>query len=213
MMKFFQVKGWIDVGKLGPVIMQGLPPYPLWGIRLPLDSGVRKSLVSQFIEKRADESWLLIGKETLCSDEQIWIAWLGLQRRKMQDCMRSNSIDGEMLRLLSGTHHVSAGIKRAGVSESDAEAWIVKIPESEGEGMIPVCELLQIRETAVELAAEISAEITDSRPTPTIEGLIRLQIISPEEISEIDNGDIGRWSNEEICDLMIASIATSDLQG
>jgi len=40
-----------------------------------------------------------------------------------------------------------------------------------------------------------------------------LQIISPEEISEIDNGDIGRWSNEEICDLMIASIATSDLQG
>jgi len=88
--------------------------------------------------------------------------------------------------------------------------------------------LAQIKEMAVELATKISAEITDSRPTPTVEGLIRLQIISPEEVSEIDNGDSvgndanrvntdadsnGRWSNEEICDLMIATIATSDLQG
>lgn len=219
MTKRSPVKGWIDVKKPSPEVMQPLPMYPLWGVILPVGSHENRDLVLRFIEKREDESWLLIGKDTLCSEEQIWTVWLGVQRRKMQGCMRSNSIDGEMLRLLSGTHHVSAGIKRAGISESDAEAWIVHIPPCEEEGVLPTLDMAKLDKIAQKLALSISAEFTESRPTPTINGLIRLQIISPDGANSSD--DIADenithgfdLSDDEICDLMIATIASSDLQG
>lgn len=191
-----------------------IPPFPLWKITLnqPLLGGVgikiNTSAIGLFIENRPNDSWLLIGSDTLCCDEQIWTAWLGIQRRKNNDSMRSNSIDGEMLRLLSGTHHVSAGIKRAGISNEDITAWIVHIPQLGGSGEVPELadeKLTELSSIAEKLAQVISAEITAGRPIPQKSGLVRLKIINEDDKKD--------YSDEEVCDLMIANIAASDLQG
>ena len=53
-------------------------------------------------------------------------------RNKERGVMKSNSLDGEFIRLLSGTHHVASSFKRAGLCKGDKNAWIVDLSGESG---------------------------------------------------------------------------------
>ena len=60
-----------------------------------------------WIESRDSEHWALISGYCLASDIHAWVAHEVVMRNQIRDSMKSNSLDGEFMRLLSGTHHIS----------------------------------------------------------------------------------------------------------
>ena len=86
-----------------------------------------RALAMSWIEKRKSTYWALISGTCLASDIHAWVAYNVLQRNKDRSTMKSNSLDGEFIRLLSGTHHIATSFKRAGLCKGDTEAWIVDL--------------------------------------------------------------------------------------
>ena len=64
-----------------------------------------------WLEVRDSESWALVGGSCLASDIHGWVAHQVLMRNSERGVMKSNSLDGEFIRLLSGTHHVASSFK------------------------------------------------------------------------------------------------------
>ena len=85
-------------------------------------------------------------------------------RNKERGKMKSNSLDGEFIRLLSGTHHIATSFKRAGLCEGDKTAWIVDLS----------CE--QSEEMYTRQAKKMKFEITDERPNISIFDSVRMGI-------------------------------------
>ncbi len=105
-----------------------------------------------WIESRDSEHWALISGYCLASDIHAWVAHEVLIRNQIRDSMKSNSLDGEFMRLLSGTHHISTSFKRAGLLQGDIEAWIVDLSGQAGD------------ELYLEHAQRMGFEILEGRP-------------------------------------------------
>ena len=105
-----------------------------------------------WIEKRDSENWALISGYSLASDIHGWVAHEVLMRNQTRGSMKSNSLDGEFMRLLSGTHHISTSFKRAGLLQGDNEAWIVDLSGEASD------------ELFTEHAERMGFEILDDRP-------------------------------------------------
>ena len=91
----------------------------------------------------------------MASETHAWAAWDVLSRGKERDEMLSQSVDGEYLRLLSGTSHVSYGFTRAGVSKGDEEAWLAHLGGSSNSDFATV-------------AGKMNLEILSTRPAPEL---------------------------------------------
>ena len=91
----------------------------------------------------------------MASETHAWAAWDVLSRGKERDEMLSQSVDGEYLRLLSGTSHVSYGFTRAGVSKGDEEAWLAHLGGSSNSDFATV-------------AGKMNLEILSTRPVPEL---------------------------------------------
>jgi tRNA threonylcarbamoyladenosine modification (KEOPS) complex Cgi121 subunit len=128
-----------------------------------------------WIENRDSENWALISGYSLASDIHGWVAHEVLMRNRARGSMKSNSLDGEFMRLLSGTHHISTSFKRAGLLQGDKEAWIVDLS---GEAS---------SDSYAEHAERMGFEILDDRPGLDIFDSERLGI----EGEKSENGAIG----------------------
>lgn len=124
MMNHWKASTSIEVQKLLPYIV-AQPPFPCVRVKFPTPISDSRSIVMRWIEVRSDPSWVLICGKSLASDVHGWVALNVMNRNHLQGRMKSNSRDAEFMRLLSGTHHVSASFKRAGLVDGDDEAWIV----------------------------------------------------------------------------------------
>ena len=89
--------------------------------------------------------------------------------------MKSNSLDGEFMRLLSGTHHISTSFKRAGLLQGDKEAWIIDLSGQASD------------ESYIEHAERMGFEVLDDRPGLDVFDSERLGI----EGEKSENGAIG----------------------
>ena len=78
--------------------------------------------------------------------------------------MKSNSLDGEFIRLLSGTHHIATSFKRAGLCEGDETAWIVDLSCEQSDEMFTLH------------AEKMNFEIIDERPNISIFDASRMGI-------------------------------------
>ena len=103
------------------------PEFPCRRVRLTQPCDDPRALALSWIEKRESENWALISGTSLASDIHGWVAHEVLMRNKKRNTMKSNSIDGEFIRLLSGTHHIATSFSRAGLSKGDLNAWIVNL--------------------------------------------------------------------------------------
>ena len=110
------------------------PPFPCLRVELDVPCKDPRTLVMSWLEVRDSEHWALVGGSCLASDIHGWVAHQVLMRNSDRGVMKSNSLDGEFIRLLSGTHHVASSFKRAGICEGDTTAWIVDLSgESDSE--------------------------------------------------------------------------------
>ena len=151
------------------------PVFPCRRVSLGTPCDDPRSLVMTWIERRDSENWALISGYSLASEIHGWVAHEVLMRNQSRNSMKSNSLDGEFMRLLSGTHHISTSFKRAGLSQGDKEAWIVDLS---GEAD---------NESYHEHAQRMGFEILDDRPNLDIFNSERLGI----EGEKSENGAIG----------------------
>ncbi len=103
------------------------PTFPCRRVSLDAPCEDPRALAMSWIEKRESEHWALISGLSLASEIHAWVAQEVLMRNKERGTMKSNSLDGEFIRLLSGTHHIATSFKRAGLCKGDVSAWIVDL--------------------------------------------------------------------------------------
>jgi tRNA threonylcarbamoyladenosine modification (KEOPS) complex Cgi121 subunit len=96
-------------------------------------------------------------------------------RNNERKVMKSNTLDGEFIRLLSGTHHVAASFKRAGLCKGDTTAWIVDLSCEEEQYMF------------TEHARRMNFKVLDDRPNLSIFDAKRMGI----ELGQNENAAIG----------------------
>lgn len=129
--------------------------FPCVRVKFPQAIVDQRALITEWIALRPDEYWVLISQSALASETHAWAAWDVLSRGKERDEMLSQSVDGEYLRLLSGTNHVSYGFTRAGVSKGDEEAWLAHLGGSAESDFATVAEKMNL-------------EILSTRPAPEL---------------------------------------------
>ena len=151
------------------------PIFPCRRVSLGSPCDDPRSLVMSWIENRDSENWALISGYSLASDIHGWVAHDVLMRNRARDSMKSNSLDGEFMRLLSGTHHISTSFKRAGLLQGDKEAWIIDLSGQASE------------ESYIEHAERMGFEVLDDRPGLDVFDSERLGI----EGEKSENGAIG----------------------
>ena len=103
------------------------PKFPCRRVLLTEACDDPRALALSWIENRDSENWALISGTSLASEIHGWVAHEVLMRNMKRNTMRSNSIDGEFIRLLSGTHHIATSFSRAGLVKGDLNAWIVNL--------------------------------------------------------------------------------------
>lgn len=129
--------------------------FPCVRVKFPQAIADQRALITEWIALRPDEYWVLISQSALASETHAWAAWDVLSRGKERDEMLSQSVDGEYLRLLSGTSHVSYGFTRAGVSKGDEEAWLAHLGGSSNSDFATI-------------AGKMNLEILSTRPAPEL---------------------------------------------
>ncbi len=132
------------------------PPFPCSRVSFDIPCEDPRALAISWIETRESEHWALISGSCLASDIHGWVAHQVLMRNSERKLMKSNSMDGEFIRLLSGTHHVAASFKRAGLCKGDKTAWIVDLSCTESQDMF------------AEHANRMRFQILDDRPNLSI---------------------------------------------
>jgi tRNA threonylcarbamoyladenosine modification (KEOPS) complex Cgi121 subunit len=134
-----------------------------------------RELVNSWIKNRYSEQWALISGIALASEIHAWTAYDLMIRNNERNKMKSNSIDGEFMRLLSGTHHISASFTRAGIIVGEKYGYIVDLSCNASE------------EDFTSHAAKMNFTILDDRPSLEIFDAKRLGI----ENGEDENAAIG----------------------
>lgn len=207
------------------VSMDSQPVFPAWPILSSEPIADSSEFIRGFLEVREDDSWLLLTSTAVAGERQLWVAWLALQQRSKNDTMRSVGQDGEFLRLIAGTHHISQGFRRAGLCDGDEGAWLVHLPPSKGIDELPVLDFEALEQQAETLAEKCGFTLTRERPQPTAAGLVRLGVFAEDDqvLAEligkgakgisgevIDGGSI---ENSLLEDFFIGHIHTSDIYG
>ena len=114
------------------------PMFPCRRVALSEPCEDPRALAMSWIETRNSEHWALVSGTCLASEIHGWVAHEVLMRNKSRGTMKSNSIDGEFMRLLSGTHHIANSFKRAGLCKGDETAWIVDLSGEESDEMFNI---------------------------------------------------------------------------
>ena len=195
--------------------MDGQPPFPAWRVDFSQPLTDSAKFIRTFLEARSGDSWLLLTSTAVAGERQLWSAWLALHQRVRNDSMRSIGQDGEFLRLIAGTHHISMGFRRAGLADGDDGAWLVHLPPSDGVDELPDLDMSALKLQAQQLADDCEFALTDARPQPTAAGMVRLGIIDEDDrvlaelIGEADAG--GSLVDGLHEDFFIGHIHTSDI--
>ena len=130
--------------------------FPCRRVALSEECEDPRSLAISWIQIRDSENWALVSGTCLASEIHGWVALEVLMRNKSRGTMKSNSIDGEFIRLLSGTHHIATSFKRAGLRRGDRTAWIVDLSAKQPE------------ESFFQHAEKMNFKIIDVRPNLSI---------------------------------------------
>lgn len=144
--------------------LMAAPSFPCRRVSFSSPIENSKEIIGRWLEKREGPEWVLLTGEALVSDVQCWVAYDVLLRNQERAIMKSNSLDGEFLRLLSGTHHISEAFRRAGLVDGDTAAWIVHLGGNEDSNFSSHAE-------------SMGFELTDERPSLELSDIRRLGII------------------------------------
>ena len=148
-----------------PLVVQ-TPQFPCRRVFLGKPVSNSRDIVNKWLECRINENWVLVSGSAFAGETHAWVALTVLKRNIERDKMKSNSLDGEFIRLLSGTHHISLGFTRAGIVEGDEYAWIVDLSEGDEQSDYTM------------LAEKMGFELISDRPSLDLFDATRLGIDS-----------------------------------
>ncbi|DAC52234.1 MAG TPA: hypothetical protein HA340_00435 [Candidatus Thalassarchaeaceae archaeon] len=159
---------------------EAAPPwFPAWCIQFAEPISDSRLTAAMLLQNRNDERWLLLGYPAAVSERHLWATWLALRERVFAENVISNSLDGEFLRLIAGTHQMKVAFNRAGVQSGDDKAWLIRLPDWDEESSAEI-ELPNYNgkydANAYELMSWLEAELLPQRPMPTLDALERLEI-------------------------------------
>jgi len=143
------------------------PNFPCRRVSFSSPMEHSKDIIGHWLKIREGPEWVLLSGKALVSDVQCWVAYEVLLRNQERGIMKSNSLDGEFLRLLSGTHHISEAFRRAGLVDGDDAAWMVHLGGDEDSNFSSHAEAM-------------SFELTGERPSPELADMLRLGITEGE---------------------------------
>ena len=177
-----------------------VPWFPCWGIKLDAKEKDNSELVKKFLKIRPSNRWVLLSKYAVAGERHLWNTWYVVEENFNEDSALSKNIDAEFIRVISGTNQLKTAFKRAGLNDSDSEAWLIFLPEKkEGLDYLPEFLLEPFTEKAQKVLYQINASLITERPKPSKLGLDRLGIAFEGNIDLINE------------DLFISHLAKSSL--
>ena len=165
-----------------------VPWFPCWGIKFDKTNISTSEIVENFLKIRPNSRWVLISIHSAASERHLWSAWFTMEQKFIQKSALSKNPDAEFIRILSGTHQLKTAFSRAGLNETDHEAWLTYLPESEDNlENIPQISTIEFTESAQKIIYLLNASIITQRPEPNKEGLERLGINFEGDFNSIND--------------------------
>ena len=161
-----------------------MPEFPIFGIKLNDKEG---DFVSKFLSIRPSERWVLVSKDAIFTQQQLWTAWLFSERNFQRENNLARTIDAEFLRYIAGTHHVSEAFRRVGYSDKSDLASIVFLPVSEekNQQFVPKFDSQSIEKIADEIISQLGASQTKDKYSSNFDFLPNMGISIDDRI--VDN--------------------------
>ncbi|MFQ3343518.1 MAG: hypothetical protein ACKVI6_06110 [Candidatus Poseidoniales archaeon] len=187
-------------------IVHPVPWFPAWGIVFSEPIINSDKVISLFNEHRINQRWVLMAYEIAASEVHLWTTWHSLRRREESKSMTSRTVDVEFLRLISGTHQIKSGFKRAGLRIGDQRAWALYLPKNSEAGTFGNMNMDRDSynkkdDEARMLIEQIGSTILPVRPVPIKEGLERIGLKNLKtelSISDIEDLFLSRMSLSDL---------------
>lgn len=132
-----------------------VPEFPIRRVKFAQQISQPRKFVGNWLEKRPSEYFVLIAPTAIVSDEQLWVAKNKAFLNQTRSLMRSQTIDGEFIRLIAGTQNMNLAFDRVGIKEGDSEAWIAYIGEEQSPDFGTIFRDLNLEELDIRPAFEL----------------------------------------------------------
>ena len=132
-----------------------VPEFPIRRVKFAQQISQPRKFVGNWLEKRPSEYFVLIAPTAIVSDEQLWVAKNKAFLNQTRSLMRSQTIDGEFIRLIAGTQNMNLAFDRVGIKEGDSEAWIAYIGEEQSPDFDTIFDDLKLEESDIRPAFEL----------------------------------------------------------
>ena len=132
-----------------------VPEFPIRRVKFAQQISQPREFVGNWLEKRPSEYFVLLAPTAIVSDEQLWVAKNKAFLNQTRSLMRSQTIDGEFIRLIAGTQNMNLAFDRVGIKEGDSEAWIAYIGEEQSPDFGTIFEDLNLEELDIRPAFEL----------------------------------------------------------
>ncbi|DAC17726.1 MAG: hypothetical protein CMB51_04770 [Euryarchaeota archaeon] len=132
-----------------------VPEFPIRRVKFAQQISQPREFVGNWLEKRPSEYFVLLAPTAIVSDEQLWVAKRKAFLNQNRSLMRSQTIDGEFIRLIAGTQNMNLAFDRVGIKEGDSDAWIAYIGEEKNPNFGTIFEDLNLEELDIRPAFEL----------------------------------------------------------
>ena len=131
-----------------------VPEFPIRRVKFAQQISQPREFVGNWV-KRPSEYFVLLAPTAIVSDEQLWVAKNKAFLNQTRSLMRSQTIDGEFIRLIAGTQNMNLAFDRVGIKEGDSEAWIAYIGEEQSPDFGTIFMDLNLEELDIRPAFEL----------------------------------------------------------
>jgi tRNA threonylcarbamoyladenosine modification (KEOPS) complex Cgi121 subunit len=132
-----------------------VPEFPIRRVKFAQQISQPREFVGNWLEKRPSEYFVLLAPTAIVSDEQLWVAKNKVFLNQTRSLMRSQTIDGEFIRLIAGTQNMNLAFDRVGIKEGDSEAWIAYIGDEQSPDFDTIFDDLKLEESDIRPAFEL----------------------------------------------------------
>ena len=132
-----------------------VPEFPIRRVKFVEQISQPREFVGNWLEKRPSEYFVLLAPTAVVSDAQLWVAKNKAFLNQDRSLMRSQTIDGEFIRLIAGTQNMNLAFDRVGITQGDGEAWIAYIGEKQSPDFDTIFESLNFEDMNIRPAFEL----------------------------------------------------------
>lgn len=119
--------------------------FSCWRVKFSKPIKNERDFVANWLSLRPNESWVLLSGDVLAGKFHVAVAFEVLNRNRDRNMMKSTGIDGEFMRLVAGTHHVSHAFSKVGLTTGDSQAWLVDLTQESSAEAQNICNMMKFQ--------------------------------------------------------------------